>query len=190
MTRRLALIALFWTSTACGTTAPARTEDARDHLSAPYVVLVSFDGFGWDLLDRFPAPSFERVAREGVRADRMIPVFPTKTFPTHYSIATGMYAEHHGLVGNRFFDPDLGASYSISDRDAVVDPVWYRGEPIWVTAERQGMITATFYFVGSSAPVGGVRPTYWRRFDASVPHESASIRCSRGSRWNRHDAPT
>jgi len=171
VTKPLALVALLLASAACRSAAPARGENAREHLSAPFVVLISFDGFGQDVLSRFPAPSFERVAREGVRAERMIPVFPTKTFPTHYSIATGMYAEHHGLVGNRFFDPALGASYTFSDPDAVVDAIWYRGEPIWVTAERQGMIAATFYWVGSNAEVGGVRPTYWRRFDASVPHE-------------------
>lgn len=145
--------------------------NARQHIDAPYVVLVSFDGFAWDLMEKHSAPNFERVAAEGVRAERMIPTFPTKTFPAHYSIATGMYAETHGLVGNRFWDPDKQAYYSISDRAVVEDGSWYRGEPIWVTAERQGMVSASFFFVGSEADVGGVRPSYWRRFDASIPHE-------------------
>jgi predicted AlkP superfamily pyrophosphatase or phosphodiesterase len=82
-----------------------------------------------------------------------------------------MYAENHGLVGNRFWAPDLGASYALSDRSAVEDGRFYRGEPIWVTAERQGMVAASFFFIGSEAPVGGVQPTYWHRFDASVPNE-------------------
>jgi predicted AlkP superfamily pyrophosphatase or phosphodiesterase len=143
--------------------------NASRHLDAPYVVLVSFDGFGAELWGRDPAPSFERVAAAGVRAERMIPVYPTKTFPTHYSIATGMYTENHGLVGNRFWAPELGAAYSLSNRETVEDGRFYRGEPIWVTAERQGMVAASFFFVGSEAPVGGVQPTYWYPFDASVP---------------------
>ncbi len=145
--------------------------NAPRHRDAPHVVLISFDGFRWDYLDRYPAPAFERVAAAGVRAERMIPAFPTKTFPTHYSVATGMYAEHHGLVGNRYWDPDRAAAYSMGDRSVVEDGSWYRGEPIWATAERQGMVAASFFFVGSEADVGGVRPTHWRRFDGSVPNE-------------------
>ena len=160
----------------CGPAAPESGEapptNAPEHLDAPYVVMVSFDGFGWDLMETHAAPAFERVASEGVRAERMIPVFPTKTFPTHYTMATGMYAENHGLVGNRFWAPDLDLTYSISDREAVEDGRFYRGEPIWVTAERQGMIAASFFFVGSEAPVGGHHPTHWNRFDASIPHET------------------
>jgi alkaline phosphatase D len=145
--------------------------NALRYIDAPYVVLVSFDGFAWDLMEKHSAPNFEQVAAEGVRAERMIPTFPTKTFPAHYSIATGMYAETHGLVGNRFWAPDKQAYYSIGDRVIVEDGSWYRGEPIWVTAERQGMVSASFFFVGSEADVGGVRPSYWHRFDASISHE-------------------
>jgi predicted AlkP superfamily pyrophosphatase or phosphodiesterase len=145
--------------------------NAPRHLDAPHVVLVSFDGFGAELWGRHAAPNFERVAAAGVRAERMIPVYPTKTFPAHYSIATGMYVESHGLVGNRFWAPDLEAAYSLSDRAAVEDARFYRGEPIWVTAERQGMVAASFFFIGSEAAVGGVQPTYWYPFDGSVPRE-------------------
>lgn len=141
------------------------------HLDAPYVILISFDGFRWDYLDRFETPAFDRVAATGTRAERFIPVFPTKTFPTHYSIATGMYAENHGLVGNRFWAPEKEATYSLGNREAVEDGSWYGGEPIWVTAERQGMVSASFFFVGSEADVGGVRPTYCHRFDGRVPNE-------------------
>ncbi len=134
------------------------------------MVILSLDGFRHDYLDLYPTPALQRLAREGARAERMIPIFPTKTFPSHFSIATGLYAEHHGLVGNRFWAPERQAYYSIGDRAAVEDGSWYRGEPIWVTAERQGMRTAAFYFVGSEADVGGVRPTRWKRFDGSVPN--------------------
>jgi predicted AlkP superfamily pyrophosphatase or phosphodiesterase len=151
---------------------PAAGTNAARWLDAPYVVLVSSDGFGAEELARVPAPNFERVAEAGVRAERMIPTYPTKTFPTHYSMATGMYAEHHGLVGNHFWAPDLGKAYSLADRSTVQDGRFYRGEPIWVTAERQGMVAASYFWIGSEAPVEGVRPSYWYPFDQSVPYET------------------
>jgi predicted AlkP superfamily pyrophosphatase or phosphodiesterase len=144
--------------------------NAAEHLEAPYLVLLSLDGFRYDYLDDIPTPAFQRMIAEGARADRMIPVFPTKTFPSHYTVATGMYAENHGLVGNRFWAPEKGGFYSLSNREVVEDGSWYRGEPIWVTAERQGMVSAAYHFVGTEADVGGVSPTQWHRFDASVPN--------------------
>ena len=144
--------------------------NAAEHLEAPYLVLLSLDGFRYDYLDDVPTPAFQRMIAEGARADRMIPVFPTKTFPSHYTVATGMYAENHGLVGNRFWAPEKGGFYSLSNRNVVEDGSWYGGEPIWVTAERQGMVSAAYHFVGTEAAVGGVSPTQWHRFDASVPN--------------------
>src|SRR5690625_525394 len=141
-----------------------------DHLEKPYVIIVSFDGFRHDYLDRIEAPNFRRVIEGGVRAGGLIPVFPTKTFPNHYSIATGMYAESHGLMDNTFYDPDFDALYRLSDTLAVRDPRWYGGEPIWVTAERQGMVSGAFFFVGSEAPIGGIQPTYVRNYDGRVPN--------------------
>jgi predicted AlkP superfamily pyrophosphatase or phosphodiesterase len=142
--------------------------NAAEHLDAPYLVLLSLDGFRFDYLDDIPTPAFQRLIAEGARADRMIPVFPTKTFPTHYTVATGMYAENHRLVGNRFWAPEKGGFYSMSNREIVEDGSWYGGEPIWVTAERQGMVSAAYHFVGTEADVGGVSPTKWYPFDASV----------------------
>jgi len=159
--------------TSTGTSGDAEQDarvNAERHLDAPYVVLVSFDGFRWDYQDKYPSPNFDRVAAAGVRAERMTPTFPSKTFPTHYSIATGMYAENHGLVGNRFWAPDKNDTYDMGDRAVVEDGSWYGGEPIWVTAERQDMVAASYFFVGSEAAVGDVRPTYWHRFDGSVPN--------------------
>ncbi|MEP7348124.1 MAG: ectonucleotide pyrophosphatase/phosphodiesterase [Gemmatimonadaceae bacterium] len=145
--------------------------NAPQHTNAPYVILISLDGFRHDYLRRFPAPNILRVAKSGVRADRMIPVFPTKTFPAHYTIATGMYAEHHGIVGNSFWDPKRQAQYSMSNRAAKEDASWYRGEPIWVTAESQGMVTGDYFFVGADAPIAGVRPTYPGGAEGEVKRE-------------------
>ncbi len=135
----------------------------------PYVLLVSFDGFRADYLEWYPTPNFHQLATQGVRAEGLRPVFISKTFPNHYSIATGMYAEHHGLIANTFYDPRFNETYRISDRSKVEDPRWYEGEPIWVTAEKQGVKTASFYWVGSEAPIQGVYPSYWKRYDETVP---------------------
>ena len=139
----------------------------------PYVVLVSFDGFRADYLDRIETPNFRRVIRQGVRAERLIPVFPTKTFPNHYSIASGMFPERHGIVANTFYDPDRDATYGDAVAPGTVeDGTWYRGEPVWVTAEKQGMVAATFFWVGSEAAIQGVRPTFWKKIGDRIPREA------------------
>jgi len=135
-----------------------------------YVVMVSFDGFRWDYADLYNTPAFDAMARNGVRATRMIPSFPTRTFPNHYTLATGLYPDHHGIINNSFYAPELGGVYRISDRRKVQDPAAYFGEPIWVTAEKQGIRTASYYWVGSEAPVMGTHPTYWKTYDGSIPY--------------------
>lgn len=150
---------------------PAAGRNDPRHLDKPYVVMVSFDGFRHDYMEMFDTPNFDRMAAEGARADGLIPVFPSLTFPAHYSIATGLYPGTHGLVTNTFYDRELDRTYSLSDRETVEDGRWYGGEPIWVTAEKQGMVSAAFYFVGSEADVQGIRPSYWKRFDPIIPNE-------------------
>ncbi|MEX2178331.1 MAG: ectonucleotide pyrophosphatase/phosphodiesterase [Gemmatimonadaceae bacterium] len=136
----------------------------------PYVILVSFDGMRPEYLDRINLPNFRRVIERGVRAEGMLPVFPSKTFPNHYSIVTGMYAEHHGLVGNRFWDPARNAGYGMGNADVVTDGSWYRGEPIWSTAEKQGMVAASFFWVASEAAIAGARPSIYKRYDGRIPN--------------------
>lgn len=145
--------------------------NAPRHLDKPYVVLVSFDGFRHDYMEMFDTPNFDRVAAAGARADGLIPVYPSLTFPAHYSVATGLYPGTHGLVANTFYDRERDGTYSLSDRETVEDGTWYGGEPIWVTAERQGMASAAFYFVGTEADVQGIRPSRWKPFDPFVPNE-------------------
>jgi predicted AlkP superfamily pyrophosphatase or phosphodiesterase len=152
-----------------GTGAPDEVPAAEP--ARPYVILISFDGFAARYWDRAPTPALQRVAREGVKAEALIPVFPTKTFPNHYSIATGMYPEQHGIVGNSFFDPAREQTYSLRDREAVMDGTWYRGEPIWVTAERQDVRTAAFFWVGTEADIQGLRPTTWTPYDSGISNE-------------------
>lgn len=137
--------------------------------SQPYVVMLSMDGFRWDYPDKCETPNLDRIAAKGVKAVSLQPSFPSKTFPNHYTIVTGLYPDHHGIVQNSFFDPVNGKSYRISDRDAVEDPSFYGGEPVWVTAEKNNLIAASFFWVGSEAPVEGIQPTYWKKYDHDFP---------------------
>ncbi|NOX38898.1 MAG: alkaline phosphatase family protein [Calditrichaeota bacterium] len=136
------------------------------------LILISIDGFRWDYLDTYQPPYLTRLAREGVRAEALIPVFPTKTFPNHYSIVTGLYAEHHGVIANRMYDPIMDAYFSLGNRQAVQDGRWYGGEPIWVTVEKSGKVSATFFWPGSEAEIQGYRPTYWKTYDESIPNDA------------------
>ena len=135
----------------------------------PTVILISLDGFRYDYLDKFKPPALERLAREGVRAKWMIPSFPTKTFPNHYTIVTGLYPAHHGIVENNVYDN--GEIFKIDDRKQVQESRWWWGEPIWVTAEKQGQIAGSYFFVGSETEIEGERPTFWRTYNGKVPPE-------------------
>ena len=130
--------------------------DARDSMS---VVLVGLDGFRHDYLSLHETRHLADIARRGATADGLIPPFPSMTFPSFYTIATGLYPEHHGIVANNFLDRERGERFSLSNREAVQDGTWYGGQPIWVTAETQGLPTAAFFYPGTEAAVGGVRPS-------------------------------
>lgn len=143
--------------------------NSASQLDKPYLVLVSIDGFRWDYMDRYPTPNLDRIASKGSKVERLLPVFPTLTFPNHYSIATGLYPAHHGLMANNFPDPARNKWYSLKDRQSVEDPSFYSGVPIWVAAETQGMVTASYYWVGTEAAVQGVSPTHWRSYDKGIP---------------------
>jgi predicted AlkP superfamily pyrophosphatase or phosphodiesterase len=144
--------------------------NAPEHRDKPYVVLISVDGVRHDYLDRYSLPHFGRLMKEGTRAEGLIPVFPSKTFPNHYSIVTGLYAESHGLVANAFYDPARRDTYAMGKERTVRDGTWYRGEPIWVTAEKQGMVAGCYFWPGSEADIGGVRPTFFTHYDHGEPH--------------------
>ncbi|MEJ2501762.1 MAG: ectonucleotide pyrophosphatase/phosphodiesterase, partial [Gemmatimonadota bacterium] len=171
---RFALLAPVVLVLACASTPPVDDEARGTDTGAdrPYLVLVAFDGMRHDLVDRTATPAFDRVAARGARADGLIPAYPSKTFPNHYSIVTGLYPAHHGIVDNAFYDPHRNAVYRLGDTIAVRDGSWYGGEPIWVTAEKQGLRTASFYWVGSEAPIAGVRPTYFKAYRDDFPYEA------------------
>ena len=135
----------------------------------PTVILISLDGFRADYLEKYPSPNLNKLAKTGVRAKWLIPSFPSKTFPNHYTIATGLYPEHHGIVENNIYD--FGAVFKIDKLEEVENPRWWLGEPIWVTAEKQNQIAASYFFPGSSTAIEGVKPAYYRTFNGKVPNE-------------------
>lgn len=128
-----------------------------------YVVVLSMDGFRSDYDDRAHTPTLDSLAAVGVKS-AFRPCFPSVTFPNHYSMATGLHPDHHGLVNNFFYDAALDSVYRMGN----LDPRFYGGEPIWNTAEKQGVRAASFFWVGSEVPVGGMQPSRWKKFDKSV----------------------
>jgi alkaline phosphatase D len=157
MTRRRTLAALL---------ALAALTGCASQRERPYVLLVSIDGFRHDYAALHGAPNLDRIAAEGVRAEALIPSFPSSTFPNHHAIATGMYPGHHGIVNNVFFDPGRRERFVYS-RDGS-DGSWYGGTPLWVLAEQQGVRTAAFFWPGTDGEIQGTRPSEYRRYDESV----------------------
>lgn len=134
------------------------------------VLLVSFDGFRADYLSKTETPNFDELVESGVESEGLIPIFPSKTFPNYYAIATGLYPENNGFIANRMQDSDMGLSFSMGNRDQVENPDWYGGEPIWNTVEKASKKAGTMFWVGSEAPIQNMRPTFWKPYDGSMPN--------------------
>ena len=144
---------------------PNAAEQQQKH----YVVMVSLDGFRYDYPKKYGAKHLLALGAMGASApDGMIPSYPSLTFPNHYTIVTGLYPEHHGIVANSFYDPDRKQTYSMRDAKAVTDGSWYGGVPLWSLAEKQGMRSACFFWPGSEAEIAGERPSYYLHFDNKV----------------------
>ena len=128
-----------------------------------YTVIVSLDGLRWDYLDTYDVPFMQQLAREGVKAV-MQPSFPSKTFPNHYTLATGLVPDHHGIITNTFWDREKGVEFSLGNKVTRADGRYYGGDPVWLTAKHQGVKTATVFWVGSDVTINGDHPTYWRDY--------------------------
>jgi predicted AlkP superfamily pyrophosphatase or phosphodiesterase len=175
MIRRL-ILAIAAATLACNKPRPAAAPT-----EPPTVIVLSFDALGDRFLDSDSLPAFRAMMQGGVRAPFQ-PEFPSKTFPNHYSMATGLTPGEHGIVVNSFFDPVRGAMFL---RTSASDGSWFGGEPIWVTAERAGIKTAAYFWTGSEAEIRGVRPTYWYPFNAAVPD---SVKIAQIMTWLRMPA--
>ncbi|KMQ62641.1 phosphodiesterase [Chryseobacterium sp. BLS98] len=132
-----------------------------DAQTKPYVIMISTDGFRYDYAKKYNAENLLKLSNEGVQAKAMIPSYPSITFPNHWSLATGLYPSHHGLIDNFFYDYKRKEFYAMSDKKNAEDGSWYGGTPLWGLAEKQGMISASMMWVGSASDAGGKRPTYY-----------------------------
>lgn len=137
----------------------------------PPLILVSLDGWRWDYHTRSSVENLRSLMARGVRADGLIPSFPSKTFPNHYTIVTGLYPGHHGVVGNSMRDPRTGRLFTMQKREEVADAMWWGGEPIWNRIQHAGRRAAPLFWPGSEAPIGGVRPAFWEPYDHERPND-------------------
>lgn len=154
---------------ACGkpaVVAPAQVETPPDTT----LLIISIDGLRHDYLTLHQAPMLSELAAGGVHIKQLQPVFPSKTFPNHYSLVTGLHPQKHGVVDNSMYDPATGRHFALNRPKEVADGFWWQGEPIWITAERQGVTAATYFFPGSEAEINGTRPTYWFPYQHSTPN--------------------
>jgi predicted AlkP superfamily pyrophosphatase or phosphodiesterase len=135
----------------------------------PYVILISLDGFRWDLADKYQAKNLIKLREQGVQAEYLKPSYPSLTFPNHYSIVTGLYPSHHGIVDNIFHDKATGVTFRRADKKMAVDSSWYNGKPLWVLAEQQQMLSAIFYWPGSEISMNGIKPTYLYNYSEIIP---------------------
>ncbi|TNN44151.1 Ectonucleotide pyrophosphatase/phosphodiesterase family member 5 [Liparis tanakae] len=146
----------------------------------PKLLLLSFDGFRWDYIDRVPTPHFHDLIEDGVTASRVENVYVTKTFPNHYSLVTGLYAESHGIVANEMYDPATGRSFSM-ETDSIYEPAWWeQAEPLWVTLQNAGGRSAAAMWPGSDVKIHGLYPSRYLPYNASVTFED---RVARIVRW-------
>lgn len=163
------VLSIYFTS--CGTTQKTTSIASENTQEKPYVLLVSFDGFRYDYAEKFNLPNFKKLAEDGASTAHMIPSFPSKTFPNHYAIITGMYPGNNGLVDNNFYDTDRNDYYSIGNRKNVEDPYYYSGTPLWQWLQSKGMKTASYYWIGSEAPINGEYPTYYYIYEDNTPND-------------------
>jgi predicted AlkP superfamily pyrophosphatase or phosphodiesterase len=144
------------------------------------LILVSLDGWRWDYHTKARVTNLRGLMARGVRAESLIPSFPTKTFPNHYTLVTGLYPGHHGVVSNTIRDPRTGRLFTMASHQEVSDAMWWGGDPIWNAVQRTDGRSAAMFWPGSEAAIAGVRPTYWTPYQESMPNEA---RVDRVLRW-------
>lgn len=149
--------------------------NSAEAISKPYVILISADGFRYDYAKKYNAKNLLKLAENGVTAKAMIPSFPTITFPNHWSLITGLFPAHHGLIDNFFYDYKKKEFYKMSSQENAEDGTWYGGTPLWSLAEKQGTLSASMMWVGSASDAGGKRPTYYYHYhEKFFPNEKVS----------------
>ncbi len=137
----------------------------------PYVIMISLDGFRHDYIKKYSPPFLSSLEERGIRASKLYSIFPSKTFPNHYSLATGLYADKHGIVANKFYDPKRRETYRLGDSKTTRDGTWYKGSPLWLSVRDQGLLSASYFWVGSDANIRGQHPNYYLPYEQSKPGE-------------------
>ena len=156
------------------------TINSREAQEKPYLILISLDGFRWDYVEKYNPPNLTAFINDGVKASSLIPSYPSKTFPNHYTIATGLYPDHHGILGNVFYSFKNQKNYNIRDRETAEDGSFYGGSPIWLEANKAHMVTASYFFAGTEANIQGITPTYYYKYDGKVKNET---RVAQAIKW-------
>lgn len=146
----------------------ANRYNSKEQQQKPYLILISADGFRWDFADKYGAKNLKSLRKEGVEASYMQASYPSLTFPNHYTIATGLYPAHHGIVDNIFYDKKRNQLYKKSDSKIASDSTWYNGIPLWVLAEQQQMLSAVFYWPGSEIAIQGIKPSYYYNYNEII----------------------
>jgi predicted AlkP superfamily pyrophosphatase or phosphodiesterase len=144
-------------------------KNAANQINKPYVILISADGFRHDFAEKYQAKNLLALRKKGATASYMQASFPSLTFPNHYTLVTGQYPAHHGLLENTFVDRLSQQTYSMNKKEMVADPQWYGGTPLWVLAEQQQMLSASFYWVASEAPIQRTPITYFYKYNDIIP---------------------
>lgn len=146
--------------------------NSTESMEKPYLILISLDGFRWDYVERHNPPNLSRFIENGVRAASLIPSFPSKTFPNHYTLVTGLYPDKHRIIGNSFYSYKKEVTYNMSNRSMVEDGTFYGGSPLWVQAHKANMVSASYFFVGTEADIQGIHPNYYFKYDSKVSNET------------------
>ncbi|EGW04715.1 ectonucleotide pyrophosphatase/phosphodiesterase family member 1 isoform X1 [Cricetulus griseus] len=148
------------------------TPQCPAEFDSPPTLLFSLDGFRAEYLHTWGGflPVISKLKNCGAYTKNMRPVYPTKTFPNHYTIVTGLYPESHGIIDNKMYDPKMNASFSLKSKEKF-NPLWYKGQPIWVTANRQQVKSGTYFWPGSDVEIDGIFPDIYKVYNGSVPFE-------------------
>jgi predicted AlkP superfamily pyrophosphatase or phosphodiesterase len=152
--------------------------NSDEQRNKPYLLLIGIDGLRHDALERFQPKNLMALRDAGSHAERLVPSYPSTTFPNFYTIVTGLRPERHRIVSMRFFSPASGKEFYY--RRNSTEGEWFGGTPLWVLAERQGMRSASFFWVGSETEIQGIRPSAWRPYDVKVSHQE---RIDQVARW-------
>ena len=150
--------------------------------SKHYTIIVSLDGFRWDYPQLYETPNLDKISSIGVKAERMLPSYPASTFPNHYTLATGLVPDHHGIVNNSFWLKKNNIRYAMGDSATQYDPQFYGGEPIWITAQKQGVKVGVLYWVGSDIAIKNTYPTYYKKY-GKTPFLSLAQRVDSAIAW-------